>query len=172
MLQVSKDKGLALILGLACVFATSCTQKPAVSLPTDIVGISIGMPKAEAVKVLTAIGTLEAEAEKKQELWKLNDDPRFAQLAISYDGNDHVRFVSAFPHSEGDRSRLRFSEVGDLASAKAEIMPPHHRYIWTVDGKEGRPAYVVDVYGDNAEYVTQYSIANKFQSSKIKEYPQ
>lgn len=148
---------LILIIGLG---SAACVRRDVV-LPHDLLGISVGMNKADALKRLEEIGTMESEGRKVGQLWRLKNDPQFSALALDYDNEDRVRFVTAFVEKTTAKEKIRFADVGDLTKAKAEITEPHYRYIWEVAAENDKPTYFVIVYGDSPEYVTIYSLSKK-----------
>jgi len=148
-----------------------CAAKTSPDLPKDILGISVGMSKADAQRRLEEIATFESEGRKVGQLWRLKDDPRFSNIAVAYDANNQIRFVTALVEKTTAKQRIKFTEVGDLTKAKAEIVEPHYRYIWEVPAEGGEVAYIVNVYGANPEFVDIYALsaAKKNQSDKVEE---
>jgi len=73
-----------------------CSAKIAPNLPKDILGISVGMNKADAQRRLEEIATFESEGRKVGQLWRLKNDPHFSSVAVDYDKENRVRFVTAF----------------------------------------------------------------------------
>lgn len=138
----------------------SCTQQGGSSpneLPKDLLGIRVGMPKAEAQKRLEEIGSLEQDLQKKQQVWKLKDDTHFVNVAVQYNAEDRIRYITAFV-DKNPKARIRFTEVGDISKAKPEIVEPHYRYIWEVPAADGVPAYQVVLYGDQKDFVSFYTL--------------
>ncbi len=168
---VRENFGLGAMLLLSLVFLSGCS-KPAPALPKDLFGISVGESRDEAQKRLSEIATFERDEEKRQQVWQLKNDPRFYKMAIGYDRENRVRYITAFVEKATAKERVRFTDVGDLGSAKKEILEPHHRYIWDVAGEgeeEGKPDYQVNVYGDNPDFVTIYTLAEKFDPNRLRE---
>lgn len=143
-------------------------QQSSVQLPADILGIYVGMKKEDANKRLGEIATFERNERKQQQMWRLNNDTRFSHLAVGYDKEDKVRYVTAFVDATTAKERIRFSDVGDLSKAKNEILEPHYRYIWDVPPVNGRPAFSVNIYGDNPQSLSFYSLSKKFEPAKPK----
>lgn len=138
-----------------------CSAKIAPDLPKDILGISIGMSKTDTEQRLKEIATFESGGRKVGQLWRLKDDPHFSSIAVDYDKENQVRFVTAFVEKTTVKEKIRFTEVGDLTKAKAEIVEPHYRYIWEVPAESDKAAYFVNLYGDNPKFVETYSLAKK-----------
>ena len=168
----STYKVIALVSALIFLLSMmQCSAKIAPDLPKDILGISIGMSKAETQLRLEAIAAFESEGRKVGQLWRLKNDPHFSSLAVGYDKDNQVRFVTAFVEKTEAKEKIRFAEVGDLTKAKAEIVEPHYRYIWEVSAEGDKAAYVVNVYGDNPEFIQTYSLSKTIESNTVKEEP-
>ena len=146
-----------------------CSAKIAPDLPKDVLGISLGMSKADTQLQLEKIATLESEGRKVGQLWKLKNDPHFSSLAVAYDKDNRVRFVTAFVEKTEAKEKIKFAEVGDLTKATAEIIEPHYRYIWEVSADGDKAAYVVNVYGDNSEFIQTYTLVKKINSNTVQE---
>lgn len=162
---ILKTLGLCSVI-VIILLMTQCTGRvaPAPELPKDILGISVGMNKDEAQKRLSEIGQLESEGRKTGNLWRLKDDSRYSHLAIAYDADNRIRFVTALVDKATVKERVRFSEIGDLEKAKKEIVEQNHRYVWEAAASDGKPAYIVNIYGDSPEYLTIYSLSKKVES--------
>src|SRR5688500_12478477 len=129
---MARRRSNIIILVVVTLIASACSVKQTAVLPKDLLGISVGMNRSEAIKRLQEIAEFESNARKRQELWKLKDTSRFSRIAVGYTAKDQVRYVTAFVEREVSSEPLRFSDVGNLAKAKTEIMEPHYRYIWEV----------------------------------------
>lgn len=149
------------ILIVVLLTITQCAAEvtPAPNLPDDVLGLKIGMSKDDAEKRLREIGELKEEMEKRQQVWNLKNEPHFNSLAIGYNRDNQIRYVTAFSEEGKVKERLRFSAVGDITKSQQEVTDPHHRYTWEVPTSDGRPAYIVSVYGANKEFLTMYSLA-------------
>lgn len=148
-----------MIMALAAaygVYLTGCTSSMA-AVPEDLLGISIGMPRGAAESKLSAIADLERLEEGRQQIWRLNGDPHFSTIAVGYDREDRVRYVTAFVDAATAKERIAFASVGDLSKAKAEVTGRHHRYIWTHDPG----GYDVNIYGDEDQFLTIYTIVKR-----------
>ncbi len=157
-----------ILVCLAVVFLTviQCSSKVAPELPKEILGIGIGMSKPEIQTHLEAIATFESEGRKVGQLWKLKNDKHFDSIAVAFDRENKVRYVTAFVEKAAAKEKMRFDEVGDLTKAKVEIVEPHYRYIWEVPAADDRAAYIVNIYGDNPEFVQTYSLSKTNQSGE------
>lgn len=127
------------------------------------------MNKEDAEKHLEEIAVFERDERKRQQVWKLKSDSHFNFIAVGYDENDKIRYATAFADKKTAKEKIRFSEVGDLLKAKQEIVEPHYRYIWEVPANGERPAYFVNIYGDNAEFVTTYTLSKIYQPGELKD---
>lgn len=148
-----------------------CTAKsePASDLPKDILGISVGISKADAQKRLEEIAVFERDERKNQQVWKMKDNSRFGNIAVGYDKDERIRYVTGFVDKDAVKEKIRFTDVGDLSKAKQEILEPHYRYIWEVPATENNLAYFVNIYGDNRDFVTTYSLAKIYKPDELKE---
>lgn len=152
-----------LILCVCIVSATliQCAQhsQSAVNPPRDILGISIGMSKEDAMRRLEEIAVFDREERKRQQVWRMKDDSRFGHIAVGYDENDRIRYVTAIVDKSKAKERIRYKDVGDLSTAKKEIVEPHRRYIWDVPATDEKPAYSIIINGDEPEFVSIYSLS-------------
>lgn len=142
-----------------------CSTKTTPMLPKDILGISIGMSKAETQSRLETIASFQSEGRKVGQLWKLKNDPRFSAIAVDFDKENRVRFVTAFVEKSTAKEKIKFADIGDLTKARAEIVEPHYRYIWEVPAEGENPEYIVNVYGDNPDFVQTFSLSKANKSS-------
>ena len=165
----SRKKIQSGILILLLFVITQCAPKSASELPKDILGISIGMSKNDAQKRLEEIALFERDEEKKQQIWRLKNDPRFSELAVGYDKENNLRYITLFVDKATAKERIRFTDVGDLSKSRKEIIEPHYRYIWEIAASEGKPAYYVNIYGDEPEFLTMFTLSEKVQPRKSEE---
>lgn len=145
--------GILIFLMLAGI---QCGKKNAAQLPKDILGISIGMSRADAQKRLEEIAEFERDDRRQQQLWRLKNDPRYSNLAVGYDKNDQIRYITVF--AGNSENRIRFSEIGDLSAARKEVTEPHYKYTWQVAESDGKPTYIVSAYGTEPEFLSSYSL--------------
>ena len=156
----------------AVILINACGNKAKMSsadLPRDILGVSVGMNKDDARKRLEEIAVFERDEPRNQQVWKMKDNSRFGYVAVGYDKENQIRYVTAIVDKDAVKQKIRFSDVGDISTAKQEIVAPHHRYIWEVAATDGKPAYFVNIYGDNAETVTIYSLSKKYEEGEQSE---
>lgn len=142
------------------------TNPPTPDLPDNILGIKLGMSKEDAENRLREIGKFKENAAKGQQVWLVEKDPRFNSLAIGFDKENRVRYVTAFAENGSVKERVRFTDVGDVSKAKQEITAPHHRYTWMINTADGKPDYFITVYGADPEFLSIYSLAKVGQSEE------
>jgi hypothetical protein len=166
-------KSIGNMLGLVVFIVTllsitQCASKtaPTPNLPKDILGISVGMSKADAQKRLEEIAQFESEDRKTGQLWRLKNNPQFNNLAVGYDRDNKIRFVTALVEKTTAKERMRFTDVGDLASAEKQITEPHYRYFWDVPAIEDKPPYRIFAYGSEPEFLTIYSLSKEIKSGE------
>ncbi len=148
---------------LLSMMSLNCVSRSA-KLPSEIVGISIGMNRDAVKQKLSEAAIFDHPVGTRQEVWRMKDDSKFNFVAVGFNGSNEVLYVTAFVNEEKAGKSLRFSDIGDISRAKAEIVEPHHRYIWDVAESPEYPAYQVVVNGKNADFATIYSI-NKIKAS-------
>lgn len=137
-----------------------CSHKTVSESPKDILGISVGMSRDSAEHRLREIGKFSRDDVKQQQLWLVRDDPHFGSLAIGYDKENRVRYVAGIAKVKGGEL-MRYSQVGDIADAKAEIVEPNHKYVWEVPAEEnGNPGQTIIAQGNNADYLSMLTLVN------------
>ena len=149
---------LVILFNLAAL-ACSASRLPS----SELLGLRVGMDKASAQAHLNEISDFIRSEGRNQELWKLKDASRFETLAVGYSG-DQIRYVTAFVNKAAREKPLPFSSIGDIRVARSEIAEPHFRYIWDVPVTKNQPACSVNVYGDNPEFVTMYTLVRRSEN--------
>src|SRR5215210_8859266 len=88
------------VCSLLLLAAAACSA-PAEAKP-EILGVRLGMSREEAHARLQAIGRLEKEERRQQEVWRLGSDPSYSHLMVAYD-REHktVRYVTAVANEQG-----------------------------------------------------------------------
>jgi len=151
------------------VFAAACAKPAAPNLPKDILGISVGMSRENAEPRLRQIAEFERDEGKRQQIWRLKNDANFSRMAVGYGDEQQIRYVTGFVGKEAPKERLRFDGIGDLATATKEVIAPHHRYIWEVAGNGDKPAYLVNAYGMEPEFLTMLTLTKKTSPGETEE---
>lgn len=122
----------------------------------EILGISVGMSGTEALTRLQKLGRREKEERKQQEVWALNNDPRFSHLIVAFSkGYTEVRYVTA---KVRDGVHVRYQDVIDLAKAKQVGARNNNKYVLAVPAAGGVPGYVLIARGADPEFLTYFSI--------------
>ena len=151
-------KTLGFGIAVALIATTTQCARNTVStenLPEDIFGISVGMNRENAGQHLREIGKMVREDSKVEQVWLLND-PKFSHLAIGYDEEEQVRYVTAIARSK-DGQPAFFRDVGDLAKAKLEVAGPNRRYTWSAGEKKS--GYLVIAQGTNADVLSLFTLS-------------
>ena len=143
-------KTICLMLSVA-VLATATPIKPR----PEIMGISLGMSRADARVRLQSLGTLEREAQKQQEVWAVKDQ-RVSHLLVGYDPDFRVRYVTALARTGGPR--IRYEEVADLKHAQRSNNHGNYKFTWEVEARGGK--YLLIARGHDPEYLDSYSVKN------------
>jgi hypothetical protein len=144
-----------LLLAAAALLASCATSAPpAVSRQappiSDILGIRLDMPRDTVRTTLAATARLEREERRRQEVWTLTNDHRFASLIIGYTPEWNVRFVTAVAKPDG--VAVHYDEVLDVAAADHRAAGTTHTYTW----KTGTAPYSVIAIGpaERVEYLS------------------
>ena len=141
-------------------FLLCSVQLAAAKTNPEVLKIKLGMSVEEAHKQLKKIGKLEKEERKQQEIWALTNNPSYSHLIVAFDKEyKKVRFVTAKAR-EGGR-RIRYSDVIDVKKATKENIGNNYKYVVDVPAKGKVPGYVITVRGQDAEYLTYFSIEIK-----------
>jgi hypothetical protein len=141
----------AAVLFVTCASAPSSTAPMSrVAPPTDILGIRLGMPRDAARSALAGVATLEREERRRQEVWTVTNDPRFASLIIGYTKEWNVRFVTAIAKPDG--VPVRVEDVIDTTTADHRVAGQTHTWTWTTGTP---PYYVIGIGGpERLEYLS------------------
>ena len=131
-------KALTLAAALLFSFAIAAAEAPPIA---DIAGVRLGMSRDAVRSGLAPRASLEREERRRQEIWTLHDDPRFASLIVGYTPEWDVRFVTAVAKADG--VAVRYADVVDLADARHRAAGQTHTYTWVT----GKPAYSVIAIG-------------------------
>ena len=137
---------LAFTLGVTAI-AVAATPK------SEIMGISLGMSRADARTRLQSLGTLERETRKRQEVWSIKD-ARISHVLVGYDPEMRVRYVTAIARTGGPR--IRYDEVADLKNAERLQNQGNYKLTWQVAARSG--AYLLIAHGHDQQFLDSYSI--------------
>ena len=138
---------LVALVGLAS--AAQAKVKP------EIMGISLEMGREAAQARLKALGQLEKEDRKRQEVWAIKD-PRISHLLIGYDGENRVRYVTAIARTDGPR--IRYQEIAEIKTAQRTNNQGNYRFTWEIPERRGQFAFVVIAHGRDPNFLDSYSI--------------
>lgn len=122
-----------------------------------ILGVRLGMSREEAHARLRAIGKLEKEERKQQEVWRLDGDPSYTHLMVAYD-REHaaVRYVTAVANEQG--RRVPYADVVSLDRARLETTAASRTYTQEFPARDGRPGFVAKAIGADPTYLKYYSV--------------
>ncbi len=149
-------KNLSALL-LLCLITFGCADAPKTQSNSDILGIRIGMSKEDTIKRLQEIGKLDHEERKQQEIWTLNNDPHYSHLILAFDKEKQdVRYITAKARENG--SRLRYSDVIDIAKAQQRSSANNYKYIEEVAASESTPGYTRIASGTDSDYLNYFSL--------------
>ncbi len=145
------------------LFILLCLTAPCLAAPknlrSDVLGIRLGMKNTAVYERLNKIGRKERDERKRQEVWILNNDPRFSHVIFGFDPDMKIRYVTALARKDKDARRVRFAEIGDLKRAKEkQTLPNNYQYIWNIASRRAEPKGIVVVRGTDAQYLASLSI--------------
>ncbi|HKO96891.1 MAG TPA: hypothetical protein VJU86_07865 [Pyrinomonadaceae bacterium] len=126
----------------------------------DILGVRIGMSADEAHTQLKKIGELQKEERKRQEVWAIRD-PRFSHLIVQFEkGTRLIHFVTAVARADAQAEKMRYSDVGELKSARqrGEAAKKNYRYEWGLEAAGKDPKVQIVAWGRDPQYLQYYSI--------------
>jgi hypothetical protein len=150
MTQTKRIFCLCLLVALAgLASAAQAKVKP------EIMGISLEMGREAAQARLKALGQLEKEDRKRQEVWAIKDR-RISHLLVGYDGENRVRYVTAIARTDGPR--IRYQEIAELKSAQRSNYQGNYRFTWEIPERRGQFAFVVIAHGRDPHFLDSYSI--------------
>lgn len=136
---------LFLMIAGLLIFSASCKQNT-VQTPHDVLGIYIGMSKADVDKHLPSIANFVRRERKRQEVWLLREDKHFHNVAVGYDQDDRVRYVTAFVPSDA-AEKIRYDQFGDLNKAAKNPLMGNQEFAWEMPAQNDRDKYVLIVRG-------------------------
>ena len=139
------------LLLTVCVLASAAPAEPR----PEIMGISLDMSRDTARARLKAMGNLEKEERKRQEVWAVKDT-RVSHLLVGYDPNNRVRYVTAIARTDGPR--IRYQDVADLKSAQQSHLQGNHKFTWEVAARRGHTGYILVARGHDPVYLESYSV--------------
>lgn len=150
------------------LIVTQCATKtaPAPDLPKDILGVSIGMSKTETEQHLREVGQLERIEVKHQEVWVLPKDTRYSRVALGYDADDKIRYVTAFARHQENVTEIRYEDFGNLQTARQNVFMAGKEYVWEVPAQNEQSGYFIIVRGNDPTYALTASL---MQSGAVKE---
>ena len=161
---MKSTRNAALLLSLAALLVSCATQTDPQGAPlqtvsqgapplSDILGVRLDMPRDSVRTVLANMAKLEREERRRQEVWTLSDDPRFASLIIGYTKEWNVRFVTAVARPDG--MAVHYEDVLDVATAEHRAAGQTNTYTSKI-GTTGTPPYFIIAIGkpERIEYLS------------------
>lgn len=139
----------------------AANNSSAANLPHDIFGISVGMNKADAQRLLEDAAFFERDERRRQQVWRMKSNPNYGFVLIGYDKENKVRYVTAVAREKGGK-KVRYDEIADLKLAKIENLGIGRRYTWLVGQRDGKPEYLIVAQGNETEFLSLYTISQAF----------
>jgi hypothetical protein len=145
---VVKAGRLLLLLAVVASCATTAPHSPV----RDLFGVTVDESRTAVHTKLGAIGTLQREERKRQEVWELRD-PRFRGAIVGYDADWNVRFITAVAREAG--APVRYADVLDLPAATHRSTGPTHNYRWSPPGA----GWTLIAIGNDPDRLTYLTLA-------------
>jgi len=144
------------LAGLSLLLVIGVSVSAVIARPRpEILGVSLDMTRDDAHARLKSIGIMEREDRKRQEVWAVKDS-RISHLLVGYDADYRVRYVTALARTDGPR--IRYQEVADLKSAQHTNANSNYKFTWEVEGRRGRPSFLIIARGHDAQFLDSYSV--------------
>ena len=162
---------MAIFFFVVLLTVTQCARKtaPAPDLPKDILGVSIGMSKTETEQHLREVGQLERIERKHQEVWVLPKDTRYSRVALGYDADDKIRFVTAFARHQENVTQIRYEDFGDLKTARQNVFLAGKEYVWEIPAQNDKPGFFIIIRGNDPTYALTASLMKSDGTKKSEE---
>ncbi|HEV7891072.1 MAG TPA: hypothetical protein VGP08_10545 [Pyrinomonadaceae bacterium] len=148
---------MKIFLAVCCLLLLAAACSTAPEPRPEILGVRLGMSREEAHARLQAIGKLEKEERRQQEVWRLDGDPSYSHLMVAYD-KEHasVRYVTAVANEQG--RRVHYSDVVSLDGARLDSTQGSRTYTQEFPERAGRPGFVAKAIGTDPAYLKYYSV--------------
>ncbi|HEX8719112.1 MAG TPA: hypothetical protein VF736_00590 [Pyrinomonadaceae bacterium] len=142
---------------ICCLLLLAPACSTAVKPRPEILGVRLGMTREEAHARLQAIGRLEKQERRQQEVWRLTGDPSYTHLMVAYNKEyTSVRYVTAVANEQG--RRVPYSEVVNLDGARMEGTQATRTYTQETPAGDGQPGFITKVIGADPTYLKYYSV--------------
>lgn len=145
------------ILLLSLLILTQCSKSVPES-SKNILGVSIGMNKTEAERHLREVGQLERIEVKHQEVWALPENTRYSRVALGYDEDDKIRYVTAFARHQENTTQIRYEDFGDMKTARQNVFLAGKEYVWEVPAQNDKPGFFIIIRGSDPTYAMTASL--------------
>lgn len=146
---MARTAAVALAVSLVLTAGNALGKEP----PEDLLGVSLGMAKEEVQKRLGKLGELDMNKEGPggaKQFWKLRDR-RYAWLAVRFDADMRVEWVSAFARQDKGRRPVRYRDIGNVRQAQ---LLGKYIYMWVVRKGAGEEDYAVTARGNDPEILS------------------
>jgi len=143
-------KKAVLVLFLELVVVSAMATVADKSPSPEVLGIRLSMTQKVAHDRMKRKGNLEKEERKRQEVWALTDR-RVSHLIVGFDPDYRVRYVTAVARTGAPR--IRYSEVGDIQTAKQTSNQGNYKFTWKFAARREHPAYMVVAQGRDPHHL-------------------
>lgn len=145
--------GFCLLLGFGP--QTLSAKEP----PREVLGFNLHMTEAEVRARLKEIGTF-VRAEKKDEAWKIRNNPSFSDVIIGFGKEGLLRYITAVAREEKDAKRVAYEEVGKTKEARqaGDVKIKNFDYQWQLPARGADPEMSVIAMGRDPKYLSTLSL--------------
>jgi hypothetical protein len=123
--------------------------------PPEILGVSLGMPYAQARTVLAKLGQMQKE-EEGQQVWRLLGNEHYQFLIVGFDGERRVRYVTALADASG--TPLNYQDVGDIVNATRTGQPGNLTFTWKGTDRKPKFEYLAIAKGKDAQRLSSFTV--------------
>ncbi len=125
----------------------------------ELLGLRLEMARPEAEKRLQALGKLERNERRGQEIWKVRDE-RFSHVIVAFTAEGEMRFVTAVAREDKEAKRVPYSFVGDVQTARqaGDEAIKNFNYEWNLPPQGKSPATMVIARGRDPKFLTTASL--------------
>ena len=152
-------KKFAMLVVIGAVAAALAEAQNTSGVRREILGLQLSMSEPDVEKRLKEIGTFVRDERKRQQIWTTRDDT-FSHVAIGFDKEGHLRYVTAVARSDDKAKRMRYEEVGPLAEAKQVGDPAvkNFNFIWSLPKHENQPETQVIARGRHETFLDTFTL--------------
>jgi hypothetical protein len=90
-----------------------------------------------------------------KQFWKLNNDSRYQWLAVRFNRQLRVVWVTAFARQDSKRRPVRYRDIGNMKTARQDGA---YFYTWLLPARAEGPLHAVTARGSDPEILSSISL--------------